>query len=240
MPPSDQHPGSHGSVMGIVPLHPSYVFTKNRGTALMTRVATERPSIIPRQHFQQLDLKDQVGVGLDVRTELAIPIPQVRGDEEFALAADAHAHHADIPALDHPTGADHALEGLAAIIGGVELAAIFKKPIVLGGDQRPLDHFLAITQLNIFDHQFVAHHSPLLVPHRPAAELLNITRQPVPAPPAARIAAPPVAPARWRQSGPAAALRWPHARLPRGRSAPVRPESAAPACCAHHWGWLYD
>src|SRR3990167_5099985 len=122
------------------------------------------PSIIPRQHFQQFNLKDQIGVRLDMCAELALAITQVRRYEEFAFATNLHAHQALVPALDHPAGADHALEGFAAIIGGIELAAIFEKSVVLGGDQRTSDHFPAVTQLNIFDHQFVAHHSPLLAP----------------------------------------------------------------------------
>ena len=89
--------------------------------------------------------------------ELAFTIAQVRRYKEFALAAHFHAHQALVPALDHPAGADHALEGFAAIIGGIERAAIFEKSVVLGGDQRTFDHFPAVTQLNIFDHQFVAH-----------------------------------------------------------------------------------
>src|SRR3989338_4951443 len=97
-----------------------------------------------------------------MRAELALTITQVRRHKEFALAADFHAHQALVPTFDHPAGADYTLEWFAALVGGVERAAIFEKSVILGGDQRTFDHFLAVTQLNIFDHQFVAHHSPRL------------------------------------------------------------------------------
>ena len=67
--------------------------------------------------------------------ELAFAIAQMGRHKQFAFAANAHAHQALVPALDHPAGANHALEGFAAIIGGIELSAVFEKALVLGGDQ---------------------------------------------------------------------------------------------------------
>src|SRR3990167_5185976 len=108
-------------------------------------------SIVPGQHFQQFDLEDQVGVGLDMGAELCFAVAEVGRDEEFAFAADFHTHQALIPAFDHASGADHALEGFAAIVGGVELGTVFEKTVVLGGDQCTLDHCLALAHPNIFD-----------------------------------------------------------------------------------------
>src|SRR5690606_18192382 len=65
-----------------------------------------------------------------------------------------------VPALDHSPGADHALERLAALVGGVEDGAVFQRATVLGGDQRALDHFLALAGLDVLDQQFVTHSSP--------------------------------------------------------------------------------
>lgn len=62
-----------------------------------------------------------------------------------------------LPALDHPAGADHALERLAAIIGRVEDAAVFELAVVLRGDQGAFDHGLAVAKLDVYDPKFVAH-----------------------------------------------------------------------------------
>lgn len=62
-----------------------------------------------------------------------------------------------IPTLDDAPGADHALEGLAARIGRVELAAVFQPAAVLGGDQGALDRGLAIAYLQVFNAQFITH-----------------------------------------------------------------------------------
>src|SRR5690606_29010049 len=92
-------------------------------------------SVVARQHLEQLDLENQIRVGRDA-AHGALAIAQLRRHPQPALAAHAHAHQADVPALDHPASTDHALERLAAGEGGVELAAIFQGAAVLGGDQR--------------------------------------------------------------------------------------------------------
>ena len=62
-----------------------------------------------------------------------------------------------VPALDHPAGTDHALEGLAARPGRVELAAVGQPAGVLGGDQGAFDHGLAVAFLDLGDVQFLSH-----------------------------------------------------------------------------------
>src|SRR3989338_4842821 len=98
-------------------------------------------------------------MGLDEDAELPFAIAEVGRHEEFALAADPHAHQAQVPALDHQPGADHALEGLAALVGRVEAGAILQETVVLGADQGTFDHFLTLTQLDVDHLQFVVHHS---------------------------------------------------------------------------------
>ncbi len=56
-------------------------------------------SIVARQHFQQFDLKPQVGVRCDVRAHASFTIRQVRGHLQCALAADLHAHQADVTSI---------------------------------------------------------------------------------------------------------------------------------------------
>src|SRR3546814_11731503 len=74
-----------------------------------------------------------------MRADLALAIAQLRRHEQPALAADPHAHQPDVPTLDHPTGADHALEGFAACVGAVEQRAVSQRYAGLGGGSRYLD-----------------------------------------------------------------------------------------------------
>src|SRR5690606_30848097 len=76
-------------------------------------------SIIPRQHFQQLDFKNQVRIRCDMRADLPFAVGEVGRYEQFAYAADFHAHQAHVPALNYAACADHSLEGFAALVGGV-------------------------------------------------------------------------------------------------------------------------
>ena len=72
-------------------------------------------------------------------------------DDVLARAADLHALHAFVPALDDMALAERKLERVVAILGGIELAAIFEETAVMGGDQGALDGSLAVAQLNIFN-----------------------------------------------------------------------------------------
>ncbi|CEI04962.1 hypothetical protein PAMH19_1372 [Pseudomonas aeruginosa] len=114
-------------------------------------------SVVAGEHFQQFDLEQQVGVGLDVRADLPFAVGQVGRDEQPSLATDLHAHQALVPTLDHSSGADHALEWPAALVGGVEQRAVFQGALVLGGDQRTLHYLLAVAQEEVFDLQSVVH-----------------------------------------------------------------------------------
>ena len=92
-----------------------------------------------------------------MRADLPFAVGQVGRDEQPSLAADLHAHQALVPTLDHSSGADHALEWPAALVGGVEQRAVFQGALVLGGDQRTLHHLLAVAQEEVFDLQSVVH-----------------------------------------------------------------------------------
>ena len=91
------------------------------------------------------------------RPHTALAIAQLRRHLQFALAANAHAHQALVPPFDHPTGTDHALEGLAARPGRIELAAVGQPAGVLSGDQGAFDGGLAVAVDEVDDLQFAAH-----------------------------------------------------------------------------------
>lgn len=67
-----------------------------------------------------------------------------------------------LPPLDHPPGADHALERFTAFPGRIEHGAILKSAGVLGGDQRALDHGFAGALAGVGDLQFVVAHGALV------------------------------------------------------------------------------
>src|SRR5260370_32584547 len=70
---------------------------------------------------QQLDLERQFGVRRDDAGRAPGAVAQSGRDDELALAADLHAGHALVPALDDPTGAELKGERLAAVEAGGEL-----------------------------------------------------------------------------------------------------------------------
>jgi len=118
--------------------------------------------IVPRQHFQQLNLKAQIAVGLDMRAHRPLAIGQVRRHKQPAHPADLHAHQPLVPALDHPPGADHTLERLAPLPGRIEDRTVFQGAGVLGGDQCALDHGFAGAWADVGDLEFVGAHGVLV------------------------------------------------------------------------------
>src|SRR5439155_26894879 len=72
-------------------------------------------------HVEQLHIEYQGGVGRNRAAGAGRAIAQVGRNRELALAADAHALHALVPALDHLAAAELKLEWLAAIQAAVEL-----------------------------------------------------------------------------------------------------------------------
>lgn len=62
-----------------------------------------------------------------------------------------------VPALDHTTRADHALERLATFPGRIKHRAIFQGAGVVRGNQGPLDHGLAVAEARVDNLQFIVH-----------------------------------------------------------------------------------
>ncbi len=73
---------------------------------------------------EQFHVELQRGVRGDHAARAARAVAQGRGDDERALAADLHALHAFVPALDHHAGAEVELERGIAVAAGVELRAL--------------------------------------------------------------------------------------------------------------------
>src|SRR5216683_4207891 len=72
---------------------------------------------------EQLDLEDQRGAGRDDAARAAVAVPQVRGDDQLALAAHLHGDDALVPALDDAALAHRELERGPAVHRAVELGA---------------------------------------------------------------------------------------------------------------------
>src|SRR5690606_23820436 len=123
----------------------------------ISQIASRCLSVVPRQHFQQFNLEDQVRIRRDVRADLPFSVSEVGRYEQLALASDFHAHQALIPAFNYAPGAEHALEGFTALVGGVEHGAVFQGAGIWGGDQGAFDAFLAVAQLKVYHLQFVVH-----------------------------------------------------------------------------------
>src|SRR3546814_4000184 len=117
----------------------------------LDRIATR--SIVAGQHFQKFDFENQIGARLDVGTHGPLAVGQVRWHPQLALAADLHAHQAQVPAFDNPTGTNHALERFASTEGRIEFSAVSQRATVLGGDQRAFDYAFAVALFQVDDLQ---------------------------------------------------------------------------------------
>src|SRR6266481_4767486 len=74
--------------------------------------------------LEQLDLEGQLGIGRNDPGRAARPIRQLGRDGELADAADLHALHALVPALDDLAGAEREAERPAAVLAAVEFGAV--------------------------------------------------------------------------------------------------------------------
>lgn len=93
-------------------------------------------------------------MGFDQRTDLPFAISEVRGNLQFAFAADLHAHQALVPAFDDAAGTDYTLEGFAFAVGGIEFGAVFKPAGVVGGDKGAFGHGFTRAGDEVLDNQF--------------------------------------------------------------------------------------
>src|SRR3954471_1109039 len=78
---------------------------------------------VRRSDAEQVDHEDQRLAGLDRRGRALVAVGEVGGDGQLAAAADLHALHALVPALDDPAATQREAERLAAVPAGVELLA---------------------------------------------------------------------------------------------------------------------
>src|SRR5262249_23545753 len=92
-------------------------------------------------HAEQLDLEDERGVRRDHRRKAARTVPQVRGDGQLALAADAHPLDPLVPPLDDLASPEGKRERAAAVEAGVELAAVLQPPRVVAVPSAPVPTF---------------------------------------------------------------------------------------------------
>ena len=82
---------------------------------------------------EQLDLEDEGGRRGNDRRETALAVRVVRGARQLGNLPDGHSRHPLIPSLDDLADADGELEGLAAVLGAVELGAVREGTCVRGG-----------------------------------------------------------------------------------------------------------
>src|SRR5206468_3128677 len=75
-----------------------------------------------------LHVEDQRGIGRDHAAGAAGAVAELRRDLQLALAADLHAFHTFVPALDDLSGAERELERLAAVHRAIERLLGVGKP----------------------------------------------------------------------------------------------------------------
>ena len=153
-------PSTYASIIDTIQFR-GYV--EKNGTALVPTFIAFSVTKLMSQHFEQLDLEVKVRMRRNVRADLPLAIAQMSRHEEPALTANFHSHQADIPALDHASGAYHALERLAARVGAVELRAVAQRAAVLRRDERAFYDRLAFAEVHVLDLQFLVHVPPWLV-----------------------------------------------------------------------------
>src|SRR5687767_3100048 len=95
----------------------------------MSRLITSRLS-----NSQQLDLEDQCCIGRYDAARAARAVAERGRNGQLALAADLHALHALVPALDHAPGAEWKHERIVAVLAGIELRAVGEPAGVVNRD----------------------------------------------------------------------------------------------------------
>src|SRR6185437_10379562 len=89
---------------------------------------------IPLFHAQQFHIEDQPCVGGNGTARATRAITKIRRDDQSALAANTHARHAHIPALDHLPAPQIKFERLPTIHAGVEFGAVGEPAGVMDSD----------------------------------------------------------------------------------------------------------
>ena len=82
---------------------------------------------------EELDLEDEGGRRGNDGREAALAVRVVRGARQLRRLPDGHLHHPFVPSFDDLAHTDGELEGLAAVLGAVELGAVRESTCVRGG-----------------------------------------------------------------------------------------------------------
>src|SRR5881296_218230 len=104
-------------------------FGAPRGTRGAPLCPTALSGVALLHDFQELDLEDERGAGLDLGRRAAVTVGGVGGTDEPALATDLHLLHALGPALDH--AAQRKRDGLAALDRAVEHRSVGQRAVVV-------------------------------------------------------------------------------------------------------------
>ena len=89
---------------------------------LPLRLSHSPPLILHPHNPHQLRLKNQRRPRRN-RPHRPVPVPQLRRHRQRPLLPHTHVQQPLVPALDHAAGAQLEGQGLAAVVGGVELGA---------------------------------------------------------------------------------------------------------------------
>src|SRR5262249_17226823 len=98
-----------------------FAYRRNQGTQTWS---SSNSWLLDLQHFH---LEDQVRVGRNQVAGAASAVGEFRRDHSLADAADLHAGHAEVPALDPFARAQREDERLAAILAAIELLAVLER-----------------------------------------------------------------------------------------------------------------
>lgn len=82
---------------------------------------------------EELDLEDEGGRRWNDGREAALAVRVVRGARQLRRLPDGHLHHPFVPSFDDLAHTDGELEGLAAVLGAVELGAVRECTWGIGG-----------------------------------------------------------------------------------------------------------
>ena len=86
------------------------------------------------EDIEDFDGEEESGVCLDDLTTSFAAIGDVGGTDKLCHRAFLQADEAHIPALDHATGSNSELKGLASIVAGVELGTVEHSATVVSLD----------------------------------------------------------------------------------------------------------
>lgn len=81
----------------------------------------------------QLDVKDQSRIGRNDWRRTLLSVAHICGNDNASLAADSHANHSDIPALDDLTASQGEFEGRTALCTVKHLVVRLESTFIVHG-----------------------------------------------------------------------------------------------------------